>query len=88
MQGVRPRSVRRVDELEERFRAAARACDDTVVWHAQRGPAETMTLLAETAAALGIDDWDRYGERGAVERLESDVAELRRRGPRLHVVSI
>ena len=65
-----------MDELEERFRAAAEACDDTVVWHAQRGPAETMRLLADAADELGIDEWDRYGEKGAVERVESEVAEL------------
>ena len=65
-----------MNELQERFRAAAEACDDTVVWHAQRGPAETMRLLADTAEELGIDEWDRYGERGAVGRLEADVAEL------------
>ena len=32
--------------------------------------------LAEAAEELGIDEWDRYGEKGAVERLEADVAEL------------
>ena len=65
-----------MNEFQERFRAAAEACDDTVVWHAQRGPAETMRLLADAAEELGIDEWDRYGERGAVGRLEADVAEL------------
>ena len=65
-----------MNELQERFRAAAEACDDTVVWHAQRGPAETMRLLADAAEELGIDEWDRYGEGGAVERLEAEVAEL------------
>ena len=65
-----------MDELEKRFRAAAEACDDTVVWHARRGPAETMRLLAEAAEELGIDEWDRYGEKGAVERVEAEVAEL------------
>jgi threonine aldolase len=65
-----------VSDLDQRFKAAAQACDDTVVWHARRGPAETMTLLAEAAGELGIDEWDRYGEDGAVGRLESDLAEL------------
>ncbi|HEX5088225.1 MAG TPA: beta-eliminating lyase-related protein [Nocardioides sp.] len=65
-----------MSELDERFRAAALACDDTVVWHARRGPAETMTLLAAAAEELGIDQWDRYGEDGAVGRLETDLAEL------------
>jgi threonine aldolase len=65
-----------VSDLDERFRAAARACDDTVVWHARRGPAETMALLADAAGELGIDEWDRYGDDGAVGRLETELAEL------------
>jgi threonine aldolase len=65
-----------VTELDERFKAAARACDDTVVWHARRGPAETLALLAEAAEELGLKEWDRYGDDGAVGRLETDVAEL------------
>jgi threonine aldolase len=65
-----------VSDLDERFRAAAQACDDTVVWHARRGPAATMALLAEAAEELGADEWDRYGEEGAVGRLEADLAEL------------
>jgi threonine aldolase len=68
--------VRAVSDLDERFKAAALACDDTVVWHARRGPAETMTLLAEAAEELGVDEWDRYGEGGAVGRVEAEVAEL------------
>jgi threonine aldolase len=69
-------SVRWVSDLDERFQAAALACDDTVVWHARRGPAETMTLLATAAHELGIEEWDRYGEDGAVGRLETELAEL------------
>ncbi len=70
-----------MSELEERFRTAAQACDDTVVWHARRGPAETMRLLAEAAEEFcvndqGIEEWDRYGDGGAVGRLEAEVAEL------------
>jgi threonine aldolase len=65
-----------VSDLDERFRSAALACDDTVVWHARRGPAETMALLAEAAEELGIDEWDRYGEDGAVGRLETGLAAL------------
>jgi threonine aldolase len=65
-----------VSDLEDRFRAAAQACDDSVVWHRRRGPAETMALLAEAAEEFGIDEWDRYGDKGAVGRLETDVAEL------------
>ena len=70
-----------MEALDARFRAAAQACDDTVVWHARRGPVETMALLAEAAqefcrGADGRDEWDRYGDQGAVGRLERDVAEL------------
>jgi threonine aldolase len=65
-----------VTELEDRFRTAGQACEDTVVWHARRTPAETMTLLAQAAEELGIDEWDRYGGGGAVERVEAEVAEL------------
>ncbi len=63
-------------DLEDRFRAAAQACEDAVVWHRPRGPAETLRLLAEAADELEIDEWDRYGDKGAVGRLEADVAEL------------
>jgi threonine aldolase len=70
-----------VSPLEERFRDAAQACGDTVVWHARRGPAETLRLLAEAAddfcvGERGVEEWDRYGGGGAVERLEADVAAL------------
>jgi len=70
-----------VSDLDERFTAAALACEDTVVWHRRRGPVETLALLSEAAEELcsnehGIDEWDRYGEGGAVGRLERDVAEL------------
>src|SRR3954462_4700708 len=63
-------------ELEDRFRAAAQACSDTVVWHQRRGPAETLALLAEAAEELGVEEWDHYGDGGAVGRLEGEVAEL------------
>jgi threonine aldolase len=70
-----------VSELEDRFRAASLACDDTVVWHARRGPAQTLSLLSTAAEELCIDGqdqttWDRYGAGGAVTRLEAEVAEL------------
>jgi hypothetical protein len=68
--------VARVSELAERYRNAAQTCVDTVVWHQRRGPAETMSLLSDAAEELGIDEWDRYGDKGAVGRLESEVAEL------------
>jgi threonine aldolase len=65
-----------VTNLDERFKAAAQGCGHTVVWHAHRGPAETMRLLAQASEELGLDEWDRYGDGGAVGRLEADVAEL------------
>jgi len=65
-----------VEDLEARFKDATLGCDDTVVWHARRGPAETLALLSEAATELGIEEWDRYGDGGAVGRLESEVAEL------------
>jgi threonine aldolase len=65
-----------VTDLDERFKVAARACTDSVVWHQPRGPVETLRVLADAADELGIENWDRYGEGGAVARLETDVAEL------------
>ncbi len=71
-----PRTVRGVDDLDERFKTAALGCEDTVVWHARRGPAETLGLLSEAATRLEVHEWDRYGDGGAVGRLEAEVAEL------------
>ncbi|QIG43688.1 threonine aldolase [Nocardioides anomalus] len=65
-----------MSDLAERFVAAARACDDTVLGHRRRGPAETLRTLADAADELGIDQWDRYGDGGAVARVEAEVAEL------------
>jgi threonine aldolase len=65
-----------VSDLAERFTAAAKACDDTVLGHQRRSPAETLRLLADAADELGIDEWDRYGDGGAVARVEAEVAEL------------
>jgi threonine aldolase len=64
------------DELMERFRTAARACDRTVFWERQADPAEALAAVAAQAAELEIDRWDVYAERGAVERLEGEVATL------------
>jgi threonine aldolase len=64
------------DELMERFRAAARACDTTVFWHPPRTPAEVLRVVADEAEAMDVTEWDVYAERGPVARLEAEVAEL------------
>jgi threonine aldolase len=64
------------DELQERLEAASKACDTTVFWHHQRTPAQVLHALADTADELGIDEWDVYAEKGAVAKVEDQVAEL------------
>ncbi|MGC4111584.1 MAG: beta-eliminating lyase-related protein [Nocardioides sp.] len=64
------------DELNERARAAAKACETTVFWHARRTPAEVLRAVADAAEDLGIDEWDIYAEKGAIGRIEAEVAEL------------
>lgn len=60
----------------DRFRTASRACERNVFWEQLEDPAVTLARVAEQATELGIDRWDVYAERGAVERLEQEVAEL------------
>jgi len=62
------------DDLHARFRAAI-ASSTTVFWHAPSTPSKVFAALSEFAAEHGIE-WDRYAERGAVEQLETEVAEL------------
>jgi threonine aldolase len=64
------------DELMERFRAAAKACESTVFWHAPRTPVEVLRDLADEAEAMDVTEWDLYAERGPVAELEGQVAEL------------
>ncbi|MCW2816920.1 MAG: threonine aldolase [Nocardioides sp.] len=64
------------DDLVDRVRAASRACTQTVSGHRHRSPTEVLEALAVACAELGIEDWDTYGEHGAVERLETEVAGL------------
>jgi len=64
------------DELNERVRAASEACDTSVFWHLRRTPAQVLRAVADTAEELGLDEWDLYAERGAVARIEAEVAEL------------
>lgn len=61
---------------QERFREVARRTPSTVVWHPRVSPAETLADLARACADLGVEEWDVYGEHGAVELLEREVAEL------------
>ncbi|MCW2766267.1 MAG: threonine aldolase [Nocardioides sp.] len=63
-------------DLDERLRAASRACTRTVVGHPRVSPADTFAALAATADELGVEEWDMYGERGPVEMLERQVADL------------
>jgi threonine aldolase len=64
------------DTQKERLKAASDACERTVFWHAKRTPATVLRGVAEDAERLGVDDWDVYAEKGPVERLEGEVAEL------------
>jgi threonine aldolase len=65
-----------VSELLDRYRTAAASCGDRVVGAERRTPGELFARLAEVAEELGLREWDRYGEHGAVEVLEREVAEL------------
>src|SRR5580765_4157948 len=64
------------DDQMERYRAAAKACETTVFWHAPRTPAEALRAVADDAEALELTEWDVYAERGSVAELERQVAEL------------
>jgi threonine aldolase len=64
------------DKLKERLETASKACDTTVFWHPRRTPAQVLHAVADAADELGIDEWDVYAEKGAVERVESEVAAL------------
>jgi threonine aldolase len=64
------------DELKHQLEAASRACDTSVFWHAKRTPAQVLRAVADAADDLGVDEWDIYAEKGAVARVEAEVAEL------------
>ena len=64
------------DELRERVRAASDACETSVFWHVKRTPAQVLRAVADAAEQLGVDEWDVYAEKGAVARVETEVAEL------------
>lgn len=63
-------------DLDDRLRAASRACTTSVIRGNPQAPAEVFAELAQACAELGVDDWDMYGAGGAVSRLEAEVAEL------------
>jgi threonine aldolase len=64
------------DDLAARIRAASRSCTAAVSGPAFRSPAQVFDDLARACDELGIEDWDSYGERGPVERLEAELTAL------------
>lgn len=66
----------RVTELDDRLKAAVRACTAMVPWHPKTAPGEVFAGLARACEELGIDEWDMYADGGAVTRLETEFAEL------------
>ena len=64
------------DALKEKLEAASDACEISVFWHAKRTPAQVLRSAADAADALGLEEWDMYAEKGAVARIEAEVAEL------------
>ena len=63
-----------MNDFQARFRAVS-AASTTVFWHPPSTPAAMLASLSEFAVEHDIE-WDRYGERGAVELLETEVAAL------------
>ena len=63
------------DELMTRFASALATCDQHVVLERRAAPAHALRRLADACESLGIDEWDHYAARGAVERLEQRVVE-------------
>jgi threonine aldolase len=64
------------DDLPTRIAAAARSCAVAVSGHAFRPPAQIFEELARGCGELGIEEWDVYGERGAVQRLEAELTTI------------
>lgn len=63
-------------DLHERYAAASKNAQRQVFGHRRRTPAEVFTQLAQVCTELGIDEWDTYGDGGAVTLLEEEVADL------------
>jgi threonine aldolase len=64
------------DDLAARILLASRSCAAAVSGHAFRSPTQAFEDLARACDKLGIEEWDSYGERGAVQRLEAEVTAL------------
>jgi threonine aldolase len=63
-------------DLATRIRAASRSCTAAVSGFVFRSPGQALGELAKACDELGIEEWDSYGERGAVQRLEEETAAL------------
>jgi threonine aldolase len=64
------------NDLAMRVMNVAHSCPAAVSGHFYRSPAQVFADLSKACDELGIDEWDSYGERGAVQRLEAEVAGL------------
>jgi threonine aldolase len=64
------------EDLARRVRAATRACEATISGHLHRPPARVFADLARICDELGIEEWDAYGEGGAVQLLEKELTGL------------
>ncbi|MGH3168400.1 MAG: threonine aldolase family protein [Trebonia sp.] len=64
------------NDLATRVLTASRSCTSAVFGHSHRSPAQVFAELSRACAELGIEEWDVYGERGAVQRLEAEVCGL------------
>ena len=64
-----------MSDLSARLDAASAACTRSAIRTPKTSPAETFAALAQACEELGLG-WDTYGEGGAVEQLEREVAGL------------
>ncbi|MEI2713464.1 MAG: hypothetical protein V9G04_09245 [Nocardioides sp.] len=53
------------EDFATRYAAAVAAASTPCFWHREESPSAMLHRLAEGAQALGITEWDRYGEGGA-----------------------
>ena len=64
------------DDLPTRIAVASRSCAVAVSGQAFRPPVQVFEELARGCGELGIEEWDVYGERGAVQRLEAELTTI------------
>jgi threonine aldolase len=64
------------EDLATRIRAASRCCVVAVSGQVFRSPAQAFQDLARACDELGVEEWDSYGEHGAVQRLETELVTL------------